>query len=227
MSYISKKGLKISLVAFTSVALLGCSNGPNDPGTQYAPQMYDDPAYSPLKQIEYNTVNPTRSNMRVPAAGTIPRGKLDYFTHIPKNDSLNQADALVSPIRPTEQVLAEGQVLYERFCQHCHGAEGQGDGLVAPVYKGVANLQSDAIKAVSLGHIFNVITNGKGRMLPHGSQVNPQERWEIALYVKNVLQGAGEPATEVNSEAATEASSKDGDDLQQATGIQNSEKPTN
>ena len=72
-----------------------------------------------------------------------------------------------------------------------------------------------------MGHIFNVITNGKGRMMPHGTQVNPEERWKIALYVKNVLQGAGEQATQVDSEAATEASSEDGDNTSQATG-----KPT-
>lgn len=218
MYYLRKIKLQLSLLALTAT-VVACDKGPNDTGTQFAPQMYDDPAYAPLKQVGYNKVNPDGMTMRKPARGTIPRGKLDYFTHIPKNDSLNQADALKNPLQANDQVLAEGQVLYERFCQHCHGAEGQGDGPVAPVYKGVANLQSDAIKAVSQGHIFNVITNGKGRMLPHGSQVNPEERWKITLYVKNTLQGAGEPANEVNSEAATEASSEDGDNVQQDTGL--------
>lgn len=223
MRNIVRTGLKISLLAFTSASMVACSKGPNDPGTQYAPQMYDDVAYEGLKQPDYNTINPGRMNMRVPAQNTIPRGKLAYFTHIPKNDSLNQADKLVNPVKANEQVLAEGQVLYERFCQHCHGAEGKGDGLVGQKFKGVANLQSDALKTVSLGHIFNVITNGKGRMLPHGSQVNPEERWKISLYVRNVLQGAGEPATEVNSEAATEASSTEGDNVQQASGTPNAQ----
>ncbi|PSR56811.1 cytochrome c class I [Adhaeribacter arboris] len=218
-----KASLKISLLTFTMVSMFSCSKGPNDTGTQYAPQMYDDPSYEALKQADYNKVNPGRMNMRVPAKNTIPRGKLAYFNHIPKNDSLNQADALKNPFVANAQVLEEGQVLYERFCQHCHGAEGKGDGKVGVVFKGVANLQSDAIKAASMGHIYHVITNGKGRMMPHGSQVNPEERWKIALYVKNTLQGAGEQATEVNSEAATEASSSDGDNVQQSTGTPNSQ----
>lgn len=221
MRNILKSGIKISLLAFTATAFVACSKGPNDTGTHYAPQMYDDVAYESLKQVDYNTVNPGRMNMRIPAQGTIPKGKLDYFTHIPKNDSLRQADKLVNPLVANEQVLEEGQVLFERFCQPCHGAEGKGDGLVGQKFKGVANLQSDALKTVSMGHIFNVITNGKGRMMPHGTQVNPEERWKIALYVKNVLQGAGEQATQVDSEAATEASSEDGDNTSQATG-----KPT-
>ncbi len=74
-----------------------------------------------------------------------------------------------------------------------------------------------------MGHIYHVIANGKGRMLPHGSQVNPEERWKISLYVKNVLQGAGEQKTEVSSESATEASSSDGDNVQQATGAENAQ----
>ncbi|WP_228467024.1 c-type cytochrome [Adhaeribacter swui] len=180
--------------------------------------MYDDVAYEALKQADYNTINPGRMNMRVPAKNTIPRGKLAYFNHIPKNDSLNQANNLKNPLAVNDQVLEEGQVLYERFCQHCHGAEGKGDGLVGQKFKGVANLQSDALKTASLGHIYHVITNGKGRMMPHGSQVNPEERWKISLYVKNVLQGAGEQTNQVDSEAATEASSSDGDNVQQATG---------
>lgn len=219
MNKIKKISWQLSLLTVLSVGLTACSDkGPNDPGTQYAPQMYDDAAYESLKQPEYNTVNPGRTNVRVPAQGTIPRGKLAYFTHIPKNDSLNQADALINPFKANDQVLAEGQVLYENFCQHCHGAEGKGDGPVGVVYKGVANLQADNIKQTSMGHIYHVIIHGKGRMLPHGSQVNPEERWKITLYVKNTIQGAGEPATQVNSEAATEAFSSDGDDVQEATG---------
>lgn len=214
-------GLKLSLLTFVTVTMIACDKGPNDTGTQYAPQMYDDPSYEALKQVDYNTVNPGRQNVRVPAQNTIPRGKLAYYNHIPKNDSLNQADALKNPLVVNDQVLEEGQVLYERFCQHCHGEEGQGNGKVGTVFKGVANLQSDALKAASIGHIYHVITHGKGRMLPHGSQVTPEERWQISLYVKNVLQGAGEQATEVDSEAATEASSKEGDNIQQSTGLPN------
>ncbi|QMU27201.1 c-type cytochrome [Adhaeribacter radiodurans] len=218
-----KDGLKISLLTFTVVSVVACSKAPNDPGTQYAPQMYDDPSYEALRQADYNTVNPGRMNMRVPAKNTIPRGKLAYFNHIPKNDSLNQANGLKNPLVANEQVLEEGQVLYERFCQHCHGAEGEGNGKVGAVFKGVANLKSDALKVASMGHIYHVITNGKGRMMPHGSQLTPDERWKITLYVKNTLQGAGEQATEVDSEAATEASSSDGDNVQQATGLTNTQ----
>ena len=39
------------------------------------------------------------------------------------------------------------------------------------------------------GHIFHVITYGKGRMWPHASQVNPEERWKIVHYVHRLQLG--------------------------------------
>jgi mono/diheme cytochrome c family protein len=89
-----------------------------------------------------------------------------------------------SPLDSTAQVLADGKVLYESYCQHCHGAKGAGDGKVADKYAGIANLKGDAYKNITEGHIFHVITHGKGLMWAHGSQISPEDRWKIAKYVK-------------------------------------------
>ena len=53
-------------------------------------------------------------------------------------------------------------------------------------YNGVANLTGDALKNITEGHIFHVITYGKGLMWPHGSQISPEDRWKIAKYVKTL-----------------------------------------
>src|SRR5690606_32359045 len=103
-----------------------------------------------------------------------------------------------NPVRSTPQVLEEGQVLYTRMCSPCHGDGGAGDGLVAPKFKGVANLNSGAIKAKPVGHIYQVITKGKGRMMPHNTQVNPEERWKIAMYVKQTLHGEEAPKESID-----------------------------
>jgi len=165
------------------------------PRVEYAPNMYVSEAYEPVTLVEdsidypdaYNVMPYNNgSNLRLPVAGTIKRGVMPY--HIPK-DSLEYANAtLVSPIQPTEDVLAEGEVLYSRFCSHCHGSGGEGDGPVSLKLNGIANLQSARLKLVNPGHIFHVITHGKGLMLQHASQLEPLERWKISLYVKEVLQ---------------------------------------
>jgi mono/diheme cytochrome c family protein len=197
-----------------SVVLAACSAGGNNQGTEYAPNMYHSVAYEPYSQItdpdagrwltsiEYadghaeffnsNTLNVSAMgvfmNMRTPPANTVPRNKNGWLPYRIPKDSLELASKrLTNPLDSTAQVLAQGKVLYETYCQHCHGAKGAGDGKVADKYAGVANLKGDAYKNITEGHIFHVITNGKGLMWAHGSQMSAEERWMIAKYVK-VLQ---------------------------------------
>jgi mono/diheme cytochrome c family protein len=195
---------RILLAAGSLAILAGCSKDPNDPGLEYAPQMAHAIAYEPFSQVLdtgsefYNTikVNSGGQNLRLPAAGTIARkhysgmkkGELasniyEYGTN--PNNLEEAASKLVNPIVSSPAVLEEGKVLYERYCKACHGEGGLGDGKVADQYKGVANLVARG-RLVTDGHIYHVITHGKGRMWPHGSQVNPDERWKIVHYVKSL-----------------------------------------
>ena len=107
------------------------------------------------------------------------------FRSIPADSLDYAAKVLINPIPLSPGVVEEGKVLYGRYCQACHGEGGLGDGKVADQYKGVANLVAKS-KTVSEGHIFHVITYGVRRMWPHGSQVNPDERWKIVHYVKSL-----------------------------------------
>ncbi len=182
-------------------AITSCERNPNDPGTEFAPQMYVSKAYEPYTQIEKNNINPMGLNMREPAKGTIARrftnnatGHSNYtgdamYYNIPK-DSMELAEkTLMPPFDPTDAILEDGKVLYTRYCSPCHGEKGDGKGKVADMYKGVANISaSGALKNVNSGHIFHTITHGKGRMWSHASQLNPDERWKVVYYV-HTLQG--------------------------------------
>src|SRR6478735_3380252 len=194
-----RTSVQASAILFSSALIFSCDiNAQKDraksdnPGLEYAPQMYNTIPYESLKQEKENKYNPHGMNMRVPVRGTIARGKLAFNDYSGDTSSMDVMGAsLVNPLKSNEAMLEDGKVLYTRMCSHCHGEGGAGDGLVAPKFKGVANLTSAAIKAKPMGHIYQVITKGKGRMMPHNTQVNPEERWKIASYVKNVLQGAG------------------------------------
>jgi mono/diheme cytochrome c family protein len=207
--------VKSILTCFVAALLLtSCGAGVNDQGTEYAPNMYHSVAYEPYTQItdpeagrwltsiDYedghaeffnsNTLNVSamgvHMNMRTPPANTVPRNKHGWLPYRLPKDSLEVAARwLKNPLDSTVQVLADGKLLYDTHCEHCHGAKGAGDGKVSEKYNGIANLKGDAYKNISEGHIFHVITNGKGLMWAHGSQITPEERWKIAKYVK-VLQ---------------------------------------
>ena len=191
-----------------ALLLAGCKAGGDYQGLEYAPNMYHSVAYEPLTQITdegygvmvnsldngrgeyYNTnkFNPFAMNMRLPALNTVRRTANGWLPYRGANDTtgLRLANKLINPLAESPALLDQGKLLYEINCKHCHGAKGAGDGKVADKYPGVANLTGDAIKGVSEGHIFHVITYGKGLMGAHGSQVSEEERWKIARYVKQL-----------------------------------------
>lgn len=195
------------LVLGSASLLLGCAGGDN-PGREYAANMYHSVAYEPLSQVvdenagtwvnsldngrgEYfnsNRYNPHRMNMREPAPNTVkrnPHGWLPYRTPRVSKDSVDIVVAgMRNPLDSTKEIVEQGKVLYESYCKHCHGAKGMGDGKVADKYAGVANLKGDSYLMMSEPHIFQVITNGAGLMAAHGSQILPEDRWKIAKYVK-------------------------------------------
>lgn len=187
--------LRVSaLLLSLGLATTACSHDGNDPGVEYAPEMYESIPYEPLKQTSFNTVNSFGINERTPANGTVPRGKLNYFTHIPK-DSVRMAEQMLrNPFPYTKANLEEGKVLYTRICSHCHGEQGDGQGLVGAKFKGVPNYSAGAYKTMNDGHIYHVIQWGRNRMMPHGSIVNPEERWKIAMYVRVLQRGEGPDA---------------------------------
>lgn len=145
-----------------------------------------------------NIHNPHRMTMREPAPNTVKRNAQGWLPYRLPNDStgLRLANRLKNPLDSSAQVVAQGKALYEMYCDHCHGAKAGGDGKVGAgitvdgkeksAYPGVANLTGAAYKNITEGHIFHVITYGKGLMWPHGSQVSPEDRWKIAKYVKTL-----------------------------------------
>ncbi len=202
---------KIShLVVFGALtyALAACAAKGDNPGTEYAPQMYHSVAYEGLSQIKdkeagrfitsidgpgefytSNPNNPNEMNMREPVPNTVPRNKNGYLPYRIAQADLDLGAEILSPLDSgNQQVVADGKLLFDRFCEHCHGSKGLGDGLVADKYPGIANLTGLAYIDITEGHIFHVITMGKGLMGAHGSQLSPEERWKIARYIKEVIQ---------------------------------------
>ena len=97
--------------------------------------------------------------------------------------------------------MAEGKVIYTKFCIHCHGEEGGGDGSVAKnaKFQGVVPNYAN-LDTLPVGKMFHSITHGKGVMGSHAAQVTQAERWKLIHYIQK-LQGkepakAEEPAAE-------------------------------
>ncbi|MBU6274381.1 MAG: c-type cytochrome [Bacteroidetes bacterium] len=192
--------LGLGLWAFSSCALI---EDKKEPGWEYAPQMYVSTPYEPYSQVAKNTINADGKNMRAPAPGTIARNGLGYDNTVLElmhnypigRDSVDYAGKVLrNPLDSRDTtLLAEGKYLYGVYCAPCHGAEGNGQGKVGQIYAGVPNYKDSRIPGLPSGHIYHVITLGKNRMWGLGSQIRPEDRWKIVLYV-NQLRGYQEPS---------------------------------
>jgi mono/diheme cytochrome c family protein len=206
MRIVPKIVIGLSVIVF----LASCSAGGENQGLEYAPNMYHSVPYEPYTQvvdedagrwltsIDYpdghaeffnsNKLNgPFLINLREAPANTVSRNKHGWLPYRIGKDSLELASRVMkNPLDSTAAMVSEGKVLYEMYCDHCHGPKGAGDGKVADKYNGVPNYKSDALKDITEGHIFHVITYGKNLMWAHGSQIGAEDRWKIASYVKTL-----------------------------------------
>lgn len=99
--------------------------------------------------------------------------------------------ALANPPHVTPALLARGQERYTIFCAPCHGAAGDGNGMI--VQRGFprpAPFDDPRLVAAPAAHTVDVITRGYGVMYGFDDRVEPADRWAIAAYVK-ALQRAG------------------------------------
>jgi mono/diheme cytochrome c family protein len=195
-SIINLKTFAVAAVA--ALALSSCGNAPNSPGYEYMPDMYRTPGLKYYNEQVTQAGDTVYSAMK-PVAGTIARG---HMPGIPAGMDYEKAGLyLKNPIASSDKVLKEGEVLYGKFCVHCHGEAGHGDGKVGAKLPGAPPAYDGALKNLPEGKIFYSITHGKGLMGSHASQLSVEERWLLVHYVQK-LQGP-KAATDSTAKAPT------------------------
>ncbi len=121
-----------------------------------------------------------------------------------QNAAANFSADLVTefPLPVTKELLDRGEERYRVFCIVCHGPNGEGNGMV--VRRGYTQPPSyfeQRLREAPVGHFYDVITNGFGRMNGYAAQIPVQDRWAITAYIRalqasnpNIAPGAA-PAT--------------------------------
>ena len=198
---INLKTLTVGAIAgVMAFGLASCSNAPNSPGYEYMPDMYRSPA---LKYYNTHVLNgDTLPSAMKPVAGTIARG---YLPGVPAGMDYEKAGVyLKNPILYSDAVLNEGAAIYGKFCVHCHGEAGKGDGKVGLKLPGAPPAYDGPLKNLPEGKMFYTITYGKGLMGSHASQLNVEERWKVIYYVQKLQgHGAGQPAVADSAKTVT------------------------
>jgi mono/diheme cytochrome c family protein len=107
-------------------------------------------------------------------------------------------DVETFPFPITKEALDRGQERYDIFCSVCHGATGNGDGMIAR--RGFnkplpASYHQDRLRQAPVGHFFDAMTNGWGAMPAYAAQIPVEDRWKIIAYIR-ALQLSQMPAAQ-------------------------------
>ena len=216
------KNIHATYITFTVLILVlvfsvtSCVKHPDSPGYEYFDDMSRSQAieayvdYGLVADNENESLKNTIS-ARTPSFGTIPFNENKQMAEI--NMPFNYGSSEEERIRAGKEVnmpalytsdeltiksnLEEGKRLYGIFCSHCHGEKGAGDGKVITVggYP-AAPPAYNTLQDRTPGSVFHTITYGKGGMGPHASQLNKDERWKVAMFVRT-MQFDGELNLEV------------------------------
>lgn len=183
--------------------------------------MQDQPRYKTYKKSDFF---PDKRASRDYPEGTVARGQLRdnkaFFTGQIDNPDPNAAvqtttdasgNTLVSsfpnaieefPVPVTKELVDRGQERYNIYCIVCHGPVGAGDGMI--VRRGFSKpptYHDDRLRKAPVGHFYDVISNGWGKMNGYAAKIQPYDRWAIVAYIR-ALQISQDPEVVMSSNSA-------------------------
>lgn len=150
----------------------------------FFPEMNVQPKYKPQAPSEFFADG--RADRPLPA-GVVARGFLREDSHLyaGKDASGQWAKGFPAAIKIDARLMERGRDRYTIYCSPCHGALGDGKGIVTQYNWGApANFLSDTLRAMPDGQIFETITHGAKTMFPYGDKLVPEDRWAVIAYVR-------------------------------------------
>jgi hypothetical protein len=204
-------------------------------------QMADQPSYRPLETSSFFANGQASRHL---VAGTVARGHLEIDSHFytgrkpganrqaetartehplpagqnvgaksPTLDEKQFVDTFPYPV--TVEVLQHGRDRYMIYCIVCHDPVGTGQGkIVERGYTRPPSYHIPRLRAVPVGHLFAVVSEGYGSMPSYAGQISPRDRWAIVAYVRALQRSQHFPADqltpEMKSEMAKASTGKEG-----------------
>ncbi len=184
---------RIALPLLTSLLLLltGCRGMQSDKSPIHInPNMDRQPKFIGQQK---NTMFENTMSMRPPVAGTVARGFLHEDQAFFRGMDANGEPVATMPIPVTRDVLLRGQERYDIYCTVCHGASGDGRGIIMVGNDGkgygyvpAPNYHTERFFEMADGHYFDIISNGTptGTMPGYATQIPVADRWAIVAYIR-------------------------------------------
>jgi mono/diheme cytochrome c family protein len=175
-----------ALVLTSVLALGGCARG----CTSSRPPIHINPSMDDQPKVRTQTASTfffDGASMRQPVPGTVPIGGLKEDAVFFTGKGADEQFVATIPRPVDEALLDRGRQRYEIYCQPCHDARGDGQGILFQRGKvPTATFHQEKIQKYSDGQIFDVITNGVGLMPAYRWPIPPADRWAIVAHVREL-----------------------------------------
>lgn len=181
-----KSFVKITIILLAVLTLASCSEEKSK--TRQVQYMADVDMYRPVGYETYSEDAVFKDSMaaQLPVKGTIARGAALPFEYgTSQEEYLRAKDSLKSPLKVTEANLKNGKKMYDIYCATCHGAKGDGQGVLVQREK-FLGIPSYKDRDITEGSIYYVIMHGRNTMGSHSSQLTETERWQVTQYVEKL-----------------------------------------
>lgn len=147
----------------------------------------------PVAQTQPRGLNPDGASM----IGGIPEpefgGQLSYYStgRIGNQEATGMPEELKLTDESAAGLIRRGKESFGIYCAVCHGASGDGQGLMSvygvPVATNpLAKLNAQTVETYPDGRLFNTITKGMARMSGYGDQIPLRDRWAIIAYIRTI-----------------------------------------
>lgn len=131
-------------------------------------------------------------SMRGHPEGTVARSRLQESNELYRGVVRDSTWVEDFPLEVTAELMQRGQERFDIYCAPCHGASGNGQGMVHVRATALAegtwtpptDLASQTVVERPVGHLYHTITHGIRTMPAYGPQIEPKDRWAIVAYVR-------------------------------------------
>ncbi len=138
--------------------------------------------------------------MRMPVEGTVARGMLQHDTALFQGVDENGDYVSEIPYDLTRDFLYRGKDRYDIFCQVCHGATGDGQGIIMTGgygYVPAPTFHRAESRDMPAGELYSAIAEGIRTMPSYATQINVEDRWAIVAYIRALQKSQNVPESEM------------------------------
>lgn len=154
------------------------------PNTEFLPGMIES---IPFNSQSANNNFADGKTFRETIPGTIPNNFSPIDFKATPEDAIRAGKELTNPLLKNDDELAKGEKIYFTFCTPCHGATGNGDGVVAQRgFPPPPSFFADRAMSLKEGQMFHILTFGQNNMPPLASQIPQDDRWRVIQYVQKL-----------------------------------------